>query len=334
MPLSRSLNSLIARSCLFLLLLSFHAYRVSAQTFTMDESFLRTMQQRDTIQPTFRVRINAHGPLHQLANDCEMHVAGTVQDASLGTPSAIIVEFPNWCLFNPDGQQGDSFNTLTNKWDTFAGSNLDNKTCNVTGFLRIFTEHAQGAGGATNPNHAYEYHPALSMACGTQTFSFTNMLGAPAGLRHISNSAASNCIAGRQLQVRFKNHIYEFQESGGGSCGNFAIVKASAINLNWSFAINGGHYTFATVTADGQHSGGIGVYTLTGSDLDSWLAQTITQGGMGNTTKTIHGVFTYDWEAIFDTLSDDQGNLLHPSQWKTVEFPMALIAYGEATAPF
>ena len=326
-----SLTSLIIRLVALVLL---SASLISGQTFTMNESFLRTMLQRDTIQPTFRVRINAHGPLHQLASDCEMHVAGTVQDASLGNPSAIIVEFPNWCKFNPEGQEGDTFNTLKNKWGTFASSNLDNKTCDVTGFLRIFTEHAQGGGGATNPDHAYEYHPALSMVCGTQTFSFTNMLAAPAGLRHISNGAASNCIAGRLLKVRFKNNRYEFQESGGGTCGNFVIVRVSAINLNWSFAINGGHYTFATVTADGQQSGGLGLYTLTGSDLDSWLAQTITQGGLGTTTKTIHGVFTYDWEAIFDTLSDDQGNLLHPSQWKNIAFPMALIAYGEASAPF
>lgn len=52
------------------------------QSFTMNEGFLRTMIQRNTIQPTFRVRMKAHGPLHTLANDCEMHVAESVLDAS------------------------------------------------------------------------------------------------------------------------------------------------------------------------------------------------------------------------------------------------------------
>ncbi|MBC7930408.1 MAG: hypothetical protein H7Z38_07535 [Rubrivivax sp.] len=39
-------------------------------------------------------------------------------------------------------------------------------------------------------------------------------------------------------------------------------------------------------------------------------------------------------EFIYDTLLDGQGNLTKPSQWQNVEAPMALIAYGVATAPF
>ena len=45
-------------------------------------------------------------------------------------------------------------------------------------------------------------------------------------------------------------------------------------------------------------------------------------------------MFTYDWQAIFDTLLTQQGNLRKPSQWQRVDFPLALIAYGETTAPF
>jgi hypothetical protein len=325
---------LFPRCVLMCLTLVVAARTGSAQTFTMNESFLRTMIQRDTIQPTFRVRINAHGPLHDLGSDCEMHIAGTVQDASWGTPSAIVVEFPSWCKFNPQGQLGHSFESLKTKWATFAATNLNNKTCDVKGFLRIFTEHAQGTATATNPNHAYEYHPALSMKCGTQDFSFANMLQAFPGLRNIQPSSADNCIRTRKLKVRFKNNRYEFSESGGANCGNFAIVRISDFDFEWSFAIDGGHYTFATVTADGQHTGNIGIYTFTGSESDNWLRDAIANGGMGNSTKTIHGVFTYDWEAIFFALVDSQGNLRKPSQWTNVDFPLALIAYGENTAPF
>jgi hypothetical protein len=308
---------------------------VSAQTFTMNESFLRTMSTGNTIQPTFSVRITANGPLHTLANDCEMHVAGRVQDASLGTPPAIVVEFPNWCKFNPQGALGDSFNSLRTTWANFVTANLINKTCDVKGFLRIFCEHCQGGGsGGSNPNHAYEFHPALSMRCGTEDFAFDSMLRTFPGLRHISPSTANNCIRGRRLQVRFKNNRYEFLESGGGSCGNFAIVTVNDFDFDWSGAIDGGHYTFATVTADGQHTGNIGLYTLTGSEIDMWLRDAIAAGGMGNTRKTIHGVFTYDWESIYLALVDDQGNLRKPTQWTEVEFPLALIAYGETTAPF
>jgi hypothetical protein len=319
----------------FLLLFLFAAAASApSQTFTMNEVFLRTIIDGGTIQPTFRVRVNTHGPLHQLASDCEMHVAGTVQGLSLGNPSPVIVEFPNWCEFSPQGQLGESFNELKGEWDDFAGSNLDGQNCDVTGFLRIFTEHADTGGGPTNPNHVYEYHPALSVACGSRNFSFANMLRAFPNLRHISPTAASNCISGRRLQVRFSHNRYEFQESGGGTCGNFAIVRVSALDMDWSFETGGGHYAFATVTADGHHAGQIGLYTLSGTDMDSWLSQAISSGGMGHSTKVIHGVFAYDWEAIIDTLTDAQGNLKRPGQWTEVDFPLALITYGETTAPF
>lgn len=147
-------------------------------------------------------------------------------------------------------------------------------------------------------------------------------------------STAADCINGRRLEVRFRNNRYEFRESGGGSCGNFAIVQINSLNMDWSFAIDGGHYSFADVTADGDSIGGLGIYTLTGSDADNMLAQAIQQGGGGITGKVVHGVFTYDWQAIFDTLLDTQGNLNRPSQWQRVDFPLALIVYGETTAPF
>jgi hypothetical protein len=308
---------------------------VSAQvSFTMNESFLRTMIQRETIQPTFRVRITAHGPLHALGSDCEMHVAGRVQDASPGTPSGMVVEFPNWCEFSPEGQLGQGFDQLSGAWRDLVEAQVLNRDCDVKGFLRIFTEHASSGGGPSNPDHAYEYHPALSMTCGTQTFAFDGTLRAFPGLRHIQPSTAADCVSGRELRVRFLHNRYEFQEGGGGSCGNFAIVRITGLNLNWSFAIDGGHYSFADVTADGHSVGGLGIYTLAGSDADAWLAQAIQQGGMGNTTKVVHGVFTYDWEAIIDTLLDQQGNLRRPSQWQRIDFPLALIVYGETTAPF
>lgn len=305
-------------------------------TFTMSESLLRTMIQKNTIQPTFRVRMNANGPLHTLANDCEMHIAGTVQGASLGTPPAIVVEFPNWCRFSPDGQLSSaSFSSLSNAWRDLVSTRVVGRTCDVKGFLRIFCEHCTGGGAeGSNPNHAYEFHPALSITCGSENFAFNSMLRSFPGLRHISPSTASNCITGRNLSVRFRNNRYEFREDGGGTCGNFAVVEIMDINMDWSFAVDGGHYAFADVTADGDAVGGLGIYTMSGSESDTWLSQIIQQEGLGDTSKVVHGVFTYDWMSIIDTLQDAQGNLRRPSQFQRIDFPLALIVYGETTAPF
>jgi hypothetical protein len=305
-----------------------------AQTFTMNESFLRGMIQSNTILPTLRVRMNAHGPLHPLGDDCEMHVGASPIGVSVGTPPAIVVEFPNWCEFNPQGNLGDSFDTLKQKWNVFATSNLDNKTCDVTGFLRIFTEHAAGGGtGGSNPDHAYEFHPALSMSCGAQAFNFGNMLRASPGLRHISTGSAAGCMAARRLQVRFKNNRYEFNEAGG-ICGNFVIVRVSFINLSQSVPVNGGHYAVVTATADGPHTSEVGLYTLNGTPLDFWLGHALTNGGIGHSTKVIHGVFTYDWLSIIKKLKGPGNTLIKPNQFIDVTPPLAIIAYGEATAPF
>ena len=45
-------------------------------------------------------------------------------------------------------------------------------------------------------------------------------------------------------------------------------------------------------------------------------------------------MFTYDFQSIIRALTDEQGNLVRPSIWKRVDFPLALVIFGEATAPF
>lgn len=333
--LTRRPRLLATPFCCLLFLSITSAASGQSVSFTMNQTFLRTMVEQETAQPTFRVRMNAHGPLHTLANDCEMHIGGTVQGMTMGNPPAVVVEFPNWCKFSPAGETGLTFNSLSAAWRSLMTTKVVNKTCEVTGFLRIFTEHASGGGtGGSNPDHVYEFHPALSMTCGSETFDFRNMLSAPQGLRRISKATAANCINGRALSVRFRNNRYEFSQEGGGSCGNFAIVEITSINLDWSFALGGGHYAFADVTADGSSTGGLGIYTMAGTPEDIWLAQAIGQGGLGNTTKRLHGVFTYDWQAIFDTLLDQQGNLRKPQQWERVDFPLAMVVYGETSTPF
>ena len=68
--------------------------------------------------------------------------------------------------------------------------------------------------------------------------------------------------------------------------------------------------------------------------MDSWLAGVIANGGMGNSTKVIHGVFTYNWQSIVNTLKNPNGTLRRPNQLTDVRPSLAVIAYGETTAPF
>jgi hypothetical protein len=88
-----------------------------------------------------------------------------------------------------------------------------------------------GGSGGSNPDHVYEFHPALSMTCDGDEISFGNMLTFFPGMRRIQPSTATNCINGRELYVRFKNNRYEFQQGGGGRCGNCAIIEVNDIDM-------------------------------------------------------------------------------------------------------
>jgi len=138
------------------------------------------------------------------------------------------------------------------------------------------------------------------------------MLRTSEGLRHISNGAASSCLSGRQLQVKFAHNRYEFFESGGGTCGNFVIVRVSSVNAAQSLTIDGGHYAVVNATANGQTTSSVGLYTLSGLPLDSRLANAISHGGIGSSTKVIHGVFTYNWQSIINALKKPDGTLRRP----------------------
>jgi hypothetical protein len=79
----RILTPLSALLCVFVASVAASARQVS---FRMEESLLRMMATSENIRPTLRVRVDAHGPLHTLGDDCEMHVAGSVVGASLVRP--------------------------------------------------------------------------------------------------------------------------------------------------------------------------------------------------------------------------------------------------------
>src|SRR5215813_9373587 len=213
--------------------------------FTINEAFLNKLASDDTLVQTMNVKMQAHSSLHSLSSDCEMHVAGSAQGVSMGSPSAIVVEPPNLCLFVPPGvsKSPGSF------WPKNFDDNVISKTCEVKGFFRIFTEHASGTPTPSNPNHVFEVHPALSIKCGDNEISFKTFLSAPEGLRAIKATTATICMT-RSLQVRFKNNRYEFQE-GTQQCGNFAIIEITNLNQAWVHKMNGGHSAIARVSADG-----------------------------------------------------------------------------------
>jgi hypothetical protein len=276
-----------------------------------------------------------------LAQDCEVHVAGTLLDREFGEPEAVISEPPNDCKFLPNAKNPTSAVTGAS-WRTLLDRHVLNHDCTITGFPRIFTEHADsGTAGTSNPNHVFELHPALTIACdGEQSLGFSHALTAPTGLRHITAESAASCLRDRRLSVRFKDGQYEFIQSGGHGCGNFAIVEVGSLNPKWIRATDGGHTALARVSADGSTRESLKLYTLNGTVADTWLA------GLNPPTRQpakvitdrvlLHGVITYDYFSIIRTLHEVGATTWkRPADWVEIPFPLAFIVYGQTqTVPW
>lgn len=162
--------------------------------FALSESYLLKVE-HEGILPTFSVHMDARTKsVHTLGSDCEIHMAATSVD-TLGTPPGLVVEPPNLCKFRPPDTPATSEKNLREViWPSLFDSRVIGKECAVTGFPRIFTEHAQGPEDAANPNHVLEIHPATAVTCGGQELSFIGFLKAIKGMRAIKPATAASCI--------------------------------------------------------------------------------------------------------------------------------------------
>jgi hypothetical protein len=182
----------------------------------------------------------------------------------------------------------------------------------------------------------FEIHPALSIRCGDQNISFESFVTVFPGMRMITPGTASSCISERKLDVRYNkdSQQYVFRESSG-RCGNFAVVEVDAVNPSWVRSIDGGHSAIARVTADGQTTVTLKLYTLAPSAVDSWLAASASQAGGPTSSKLLHGLFTYDYYAIEKVVHPRGNDWQTMADWTPVPFPIAFVVFGETeTAPW
>lgn len=291
----------------------------AAYDFAVSLAFLQKLEAGRTIQPALTLKLGQHSGVHKLADDCELHVAGLVQNLTLGWPEAVVSEPPNVCRNQPSAAGG------TGDWmAVFDG--VVGATCDVKGFPRIFTEHASSGGGPSNPNHVFEFHPATQIRCGQVQLNFGAMLKVYNGMRAISPSTATSCISDRKLFVRYDDQrkAYAFREEGG-RCGNFAIVEMQNLLQGTIRDVGDGHSAIARVSADGQSLTTLKLYTLAPSDVDAALGR----GGLPGDRVLLHGMFTYDYFAIQRVLHPSGQDWLKPADWTSVRFPLAFVVLGQ-----
>ena len=202
-----------------------------------------------------------------------------------------------------------------------------NRDCVVTGFPRIFTEHASGGDEGANPNHVFEIHPATRIKCGDQTISFESYITVFPGMRAIKPASANDCVRTRTISMRHREGRFEFTEDGGARCGNFAIVEVGYVEPEWIQKISGGHSAIARVSLDGSSRTTLKIYTIDGSDADKWLSR-VKENGQGDDRVYLHGMLTYDYFAFVRTVRTRGGEWIDPSEWTRVRFPLAFLVFG------
>ena len=299
--------------------------------FAISESFLKMLADGKTIQPVLKIQLTARTGrgVHTLAKDCEIHIAG-IPELNLGYPNDIVVEPPNLCKFAPEGVEVRPETQLREKiWPKILDDKIMNKHCEVQGFIRIFTEHAQGSIDPANPNHVFEIHPAMSIKAGNETLSFQNFLTAFEGMSHVKPTTTASCIQDRKLEVRYNKteNQYEFRGEGG-RCGNFAIIEVSNVRKEWIRSLDGGHSAIARISPDGESTTTLKLYTLTGSEADSWL-QGLMDGNRSSQRVLLLGLFTYDYFSIVRAVRTKDGVWPQDQNWNRVDFPLAFVVFGQ-----
>jgi hypothetical protein len=299
--------------------------------FWLAESFVHELAEKNTI--IFRMTLSMDhrtSKVHTLKDDCEIHIAAS-STRILAWPAAVVVEPPNLCKERASGMPKQSSERRLREvlWPEYLDRHVMDRKCDVFGFPRIFTEHAAGNEDPANPNHILEIHPALRITCGSFDLNIHSFLKIYPGMRKIQAQTAAKCVEGRQLRVRKRQSRYEFRQEGGGSCGNFAVFQAT-INPDWVRKIRGGHSAIARVSPAGLGQYTLKIYTYEGTPEDNTLRH-IRQGANPNRRLYFHGMFTYDYFSIVRTVRDQNGTWLDVPTWTRVQFPMALVVFGETT---
>ena len=286
-----------------------------------------------------------HSAVHGVAADCELHVAARLAgNKTPGSPAGIVVEPPNVCKMRvpqlPAGGQ------LGARWTKYFDTHVTGVACDVTGFPRIFSEHAQGGeANSSNPDHVVEIHPATSLSCGGTTIDFLPLLKVVPGMKRITDKSAVACLETRKLYARLRGGAaqpkYEFLEEGAkggdGRCGNFIVVDAHVSKDYIRTLANGNdHVALARVWVGESGPYPLKIYTYAGTPEDASIAALLASADENDALEmSLHGLLTYDYFTIAQALQEDDGN--GGFRWKSplkeyveVSHPLALVVFGEA----
>jgi hypothetical protein len=259
------------------------------------------------------VQITGHSGVHPLASDCELHFGANTADFK-GVPAGLVLEPMNACD-EPSPVAGES-------WVALADS-ITNTQVAATGVPRIWPEHLTGEESDSNPNHAVELHPLISVKQSNgAVIDFSKLDVAPEGfeggvklgtaLAIIDNASVGVTRSGETVTVDFR----------AGTIGNFTVLDVVIPKTGieddgaGSFRIEG-----EVVLNDGTTEP-VHMVAAAGTPVAKQIAA-IQSGSEESVRSTQLALFSLSPGALLDAANRSNGRRV------AVDGPIQLILYGE-----
>ena len=265
------------------------------------------------------VKIEGHSKVHRQEADCELHF-GAHSTAYKGIPAGLVLEPMNVCTapFQGEEEQRDA------DWINFA-KRINNTVVTVTGVPRIWPEHLTGGNEPSNPNHAIELHPLLTVETNGENFDFSANVSAGPYRGGVSEPTAESIVKQTAVTVATNGELVDVAFFSG-RIGNFTTLELNvekatiASDGAGSFRMNG-----QVVLSDGTTLP-VRMVTAKGSpindQMEDFKRRRAAMVGLGEVLV----LFSLSPQALLDAVSQSNGTMVE------VVMPLQLILFG-APAP-
>jgi len=260
------------------------------------------------------IKIEGHSGVHAPDADCEMHF-GAHAPSFQANPSGMVLEPMNVCQEPlPTGAT----------WPAFGDSLVAGAPLSATGVARIWPEHLNG-GGASNPDHAFELHPLLSIAQpGVAPLDLSKNVFAGDYHGGVSTESALKILQTTSVSVARNGGMADIQFRSGGAVGNFTTLDLSIDRASISADTGGSYRMNGEVLVDGDSTVQVRVVSAVGTAINDAVGRMKSAGGDRAPIQDALVLFSISPEALQTAFNRSQG----PSDQVDLDRPIQLILFG------
>lgn len=263
------------------------------------------------------VKIEGHSKVHRQEADCELHF-GAHTPAYKGIPDGLVLEPMNVCVepFKGEEEQRDS------DWINFA-KRINNTVVTVTGVPRIWPEHLTGGGEPSNPNHAVEIHPLMTVEVNgePEPFDFSANVSAGEYVGGVKEPTAESIVKQTAVTVATNGDLADINFFGG-RIGNFTTLE---LNVEKATIASDGAGSFRM---NGQVELGDGttvpvrMVTAKGSPINAEIENIKRRRSAVVSLGQVLVLFSLSPQALLDAVNQSNGTPVE------VVMPLQLILFG------